>query len=210
MIIATPSQWLADMVKCSFLKDYPIKVMYNGIDLSVFKTTKTGNFREEYSLLDKKILLGVASAWSKAKGLYDFYKMNEMKSSDEVIVLVGLTKKQMLELPEGIIGIERTNSVAELAEIYTTADVFVNPTYAETFGLTNLEAQACGTPAVTYRAGGSPEGVLSENVVECGDVKALLYRAREVMQSPEIMDVSSFSKDNCYAEYIELYRNMFN
>ena len=106
--------------------------------------------------------------------------------------------------------LDTTDSVAELAEIYTTADVFVNPTYAESFGLTNVEAQACGTPAVTYRAGGSPEGVLSENVIERGDVNALLNRARELMLSPEIMDVSMFSKDNCYEKYIELYRNMLD
>ena len=210
LTIVTPSQWLADKVSESFLKDYPIKVIHNGIDLTQFSPNENSNFRDKYDLVDKVIFLGVASAWKKAKGLYDFYKINEMKSDREAVVLVGLTKQQMSDLPEGIIGIERTNSISELAEIYTTADVFINPTYAEAFGLTNIEAQACGTPAVTYRAGGSPEGVLSENVVERGDVKVLLNRAREVILSPKTMDVSVFSKENCYAEYIELYRKILD
>lgn len=208
MTIVTPSQWLADLVKQSFLKDYTIKVIHNGIDLSRFKPTPTGIFRENYGLQDKIILLGVASAWGKSKGLYDFYKMHEMKEENEVFVLVGLTQQQISDLPEGIIGVSRTNSIKELAEIYTAADVFLNPTYEETFGLTNVEAQACGTPSVTYCAGGSPEGVLNENIVERGNVDALLCRARELVASPNTMDVSSFSRDNCYARYISLYCQM--
>ena len=195
MTIVTPSQWLAGLVKRSFLKEYSVNVIHNGIDLSAFQPI-AGDFRKRYCLQEKTIFLGVATAWGKTKGLYDFYEINKIKSDDEVIVLVGLTQQQILALPKGIIGISRTNSTKELAEIYTTADVFVNPTYEETFGLTNIESQACGTPAVTYRTGGSPEGVLSENVVERGDTDALLCKAREATLSPKIMDVSVFSRND--------------
>ena len=132
--------------------------------------------------------------------------MNEMKEECEAIVLVGLTSKQIAELPEGIIGIERTNSVSELAEIYTAADVFINPTYQDNYPTVNFEAQACGTPAVTYRAGGSPEGVPEENAVMKGDIEALLYKARSAMKFKKILDVSIFSRDDCYSKYIALYQ----
>ena len=207
MTIVAPSQWLADLVKQSFLKDYPVKVIRNGIDLSAFRSLQS-DFRKRYGLTDKILFLGVATAWGKSKGLYDFYKINEMKADNEAIVLVGLTSKQIADLPKGIIGIERTNSVRELAEIYSSADVFINPTYQEVFGLTNVESQACSTPAVTYRSGGSPEGVPDKHVVERGNVAALLQRAREVVQAPQLIDVSSFSTDNCYSQYRSLYQQI--
>ena len=204
MILVTPSQWLADLGKRSFLKDYPIKVIHNGIDLSFFKPTD-GNFRDRYGLQDKTILLGVAASWGNSKGLFDFYKVNEIKAENEVLVLVGLTAKQIAELPKGIIGIERTNSVSELAEIYTAADVFINPTYQDNYPTVNLEAQACGTPAVTYHSGGSPEGVPGENVVERGNVDDLLQIARERAVMPKLLDVSGFSKEDAFSKYINLY-----
>lgn len=207
MTIVAPSQWLADLVKRSFLKEYPVRVINNGIDLSAFKPTE-GSFRERYGLQDKTVFLGVATAWGKAKGLYDFEKMNEMKSDNEAIVLVGLTPQQISALPKGIIGIPQTNNLGELAEIYTAADVLINPTQEEVFGLVNIEAQACGTPAITYRTGGAVETVPSEHIVDKGDVDTLLHKAREVVASQKNIDVSVFSRDNCYAEYINLYRKI--
>ena len=207
MTIVTPSQWLADLTKRSFLGEYPIKVIHNGIDLSIFQSVKS-EFREKYGLQNKKIFLGAATAWGEYKGLYDFYKMNEMKEECEAIVLVGLTSKQIAELPEGIIGIERTNSASELAELYTAADVFINPTYQETFGLTNIEAQACGTPAITYQTGGSVESVPRDHIVPKGDFEKMLLKAREVVAVPNVVDSSSFSRNDCYLEYIRLYQQM--
>ncbi len=208
MTIVTPSQWLADLVKHSFLKDYTIKVIHNGIDLSRFKPTPTGVFRENYGLQDKIILLGVANAWGESKGLYDFYKMHEMKEENEVFVLVGLTQQQISALPDGIIGISKTNSVTELAEIYTTADVFINPTYQDNYPTVNLEAQSCGTPVITYQTGGSIESVPTIYVVEKGRADLLLYKARCALKSRNIMDTSNFSHDYCYVKYIDLYREM--
>ena len=207
MTIVTPSQWLANLVKRSFLREYPVRVMHNGIDLSVFQPQES-DFRIRYGLQNKIIFLGAATSWGRAKGLYDFYQMNEIKAENEVIVLVGLTKEQISALPAGIVGVSRTNCAQELAEIYTAADVFINPTYQETFGLTNIEAQACGTPSVTYFTGGSPEGVPESNVVERGDVEALLRKARETVKSKRIMDVSNFAQETCFEKYIGLYHEI--
>lgn len=172
MSVITPSQWLADLVRKSFLREYSVEVVNNTINSDVFKPSQS-DFRERHNLIGKKIILGVASTWDDRKGLDDFYKLADMLDENFAIVLVGLSKQQLENIPNNIIGIERTNGQKELAEIYTTADVFVNPTYEDTYPTVNLEAQACGTPVITYRTGGSPESVPKENVVDVGDILAV-------------------------------------
>lgn len=149
LTIVTPSKWLAELVKQSFLNEYPVRVINNGIDLTVFKPTES-DFREKYGLIGKKIILGVASVWDERKGLNDFIKLADLIDSDTRIVLVGVNKKQKKHLPKNIVAIEKTNNAKELAEIYTAADVFFNPSVEETFGMTAVEAMACGTYTIVY------------------------------------------------------------
>lgn len=150
MTLIVPSNWLANLVKQSFLCEYPVEVVYNKINKEIFKPTEC-DFREKYDLKDKKIVLGVASVWEERKGLDDFVKLSDMLSDDYKIVLVGLTKEQAAELPSCILAIERTNGQKELAGIYSTADIYVNPSKEETFGMTTIEALSCGTQAVVYK-----------------------------------------------------------
>ena len=126
------------------------------------------------------------------------------------IVLVGLTQQQIDELPPSIVGIERTNSTKELAEIYSAADVFVNPTYEDNFPTTNLEAQSCGTPTITYRTGGSVESVPNDQVVAQGDVSALLDKIYDICenQNYSIKDRTPFDKQLAFEKYIQLYENI--
>lgn len=156
--IITPSKWLAKLVKKSYLKDYKVSVIYNEIDRNIFKPV-ISDFRIKRELEKKYIILGVASTWSKNKGLYDFYKLSELLPPKAQIVLVGLSSKQILQIPSVILGIEKTYDVKELVEIYNAADIFFNPTYADTFPTVNLEAEACGVPVVTYSTGGAPETI---------------------------------------------------
>ena len=153
MTIVTPSKWLAELVQKSFLGEYPIKVINNGIDLDVFKPTKS-NFRKEHNLENKFIILGVASGWSQRKGFHHFIELSKKIKKDEKIIIVGLTEKQKKSLPHNIIGITRTNNIKELAEIYSVADIYVNLTLEDNFPTTNLEALACGTPVITFDTGG--------------------------------------------------------
>lgn len=175
MTIITPSQWLADLVKESFLKEYPVEVRYNTINTEVFKPTPS-DFREKHGLQDKKLILGVASTWTRRKGIDDFVKLAGMLDDSCRIVLVGLTAEQAKQMPENIISIPRTNSPQELAEIYTAADVLFNPTYEDTYPTVNLEAQACGTRVITYDAGGSRETLYADDsiIVEKGVWQQLL------------------------------------
>lgn len=157
MTLITPSQWLADLVGESFLKDYPVEVRHNVIDTDVFKPTPS-DFRERYGIGDRFMVLGVASPWTKRKGLPDFVRLADKLDSDKfVVALVGLSDRQLKALPRGVVGLKRTNSPQELAGIYTTADVFFNPTVEDNYPTVNLEAEACGTPVITYDTGGCRE-----------------------------------------------------
>ena len=150
MHLVVPSHWLEKRVRQSFLQDYPVDVVYNTINREIFKPTM-GDFREKHGLEDKKILLGVASVWDERKGLKDFLALHKLLDDRYQIVLVGLTQEQIAGLPEGILGLPRTNSMEELAQAYTAADVFLNPSAEETFGMTAMEARCCGTEAIVYR-----------------------------------------------------------
>lgn len=179
LTIIVPSNWLGNLVKESYLKDYPVQVVNNTIDESIFKPTQS-SFREIYGLQGKVIVLGVANPWTPRKGLSDFVELSRMLSDDYKIVLVGLNEKQLKELPTAILGIRRTDTPEELAAIYSSADVFVNPTYEDNYPTTNLEAKACGTTVITYNTGGSVESVLPENIVPQGNINALAQKIKEV------------------------------
>lgn len=169
MTLICPSQWLADLVGKSFLKGYPIKVRHNTIDNSVFKPTPS-DFRERYGIGDRFMILGVASPWTERKGLGDFIRLaGDLDVEKNAIVLVGLSEKQIKTLPKGIIGLRRTDCPQELAGIYTTADVLFNPTIEDNYPTVNLEAEACGTPVITYDTGGCKETIcLGESRFVCG------------------------------------------
>lgn len=160
MQLITPSKWLADLTRESYLREYPVEVVHNTIDRTVFKPTDS-DFKEKNNIKGKMVL-GVAAVWDKRKGLEDFLKLAAIRK-DITVVLVGLTDGQLKTLPEGIIGIKKTNSPQELAEIYTAADVFFLPTREDNYPTVCLEAEACGTRVVTYDIGGAKETVYRED-----------------------------------------------
>lgn len=217
MLIVTPSEWLAALVKQSFLKDYPVKVVHNGISLSVFQR-KQGNFRKKYKIpQDKKIVLGVSFSWSFKKGLDVFEKLSERLTLDRYcIVLVGTNDKIDQQLSDRIISIHHTDSQTELAEIYASADVFVNPTREDTFPTVNMEALACGVPVVTFNTGGSPE-VLDEScgaVIEKEDINGMLQAIERLAHASEISELcvkraEKFSLQQSQREYMDLYETVF-
>lgn len=213
MTLVTPSQWLADLTKQSFLSEYPVKVINNGIDLSIFKPTES-DFREKYHLQDKKILLGVAFDWGKRKGLDVLIELSKRLPCDYQIVLVGTDDNVDKQLPDNIISIHRTQNQKELAEIYTAADLFVNPTREENYPTVNMEALACGTPVITFKTGGSPEilDVSCGCVVEKDDIDGLqceiisICEEKRYLQDACLKKAKQFDMYARFAEYIELYK----
>lgn len=173
LTLITPSKWLADLLQESYMKEYPVEVVYNTINTEVFRPTP-GSFREENGLQSSKIVLGVASVWEERKGLRDFVKLADLLPEGYRIVLVGVAEAEKNSLPESILALPRTNSASQLAEIYTAADVFVNPTYEDNYPTVNLEARACGTRVVCYHTGGCPETLgPGDKLVEKGNLEAL-------------------------------------
>lgn len=215
LTIVTPSRWLADLVKQSFLKNCPVQVINNGIDLKVFRPAGS-DFRKTYCLENRKIVLGVSFDWDKRKGLDVFIELAKRLPAEYQTVLVGTNEKTDKILPENILSIHRTQNQQELAEIYSAADVFVNPTREENYPTVNMESIACGTPVLTFRTGGSPE-ILDEtcgSVVDCDDIDAL---EKEIIRictdkpySTEacLKKAKEFDKNERFKEYINLYERI--
>lgn len=216
LTIVPVSEWIRGEMSNSFLKNCQFQVIHNGIDLNVFSVQDNEQgVRQRYGLGDKRIILGLASIWSKEKGWDDFIEMAKMLNDNELIVLVGVSEKQQEQLPNNIVGIRRTENVQQLAELYSAADVFVNPTWQDNYPTVNLEAIACGTPVVTYRTGGSVEAITDSTgmIVEQGNVAGLLSAAREIMQrrtqffkdSCRKFALENFDKEERYNDYLKLY-----
>lgn len=213
MVVVTPSKWLANQVKESFLKDYPIKTINNGIDLDVFKPTKARIY-EELKASGKHLVLGLAMDWNERKGLDVFVELSRLLGDEYQIILVGTDDIIAEELSKhGIRCINRTSSQQELAEVYTAADVFVNPTREDNFPTVNIEALACGTPVVTFDTGGSPE-ILDETcgiIVPKDDKEELITAIRKICEEmPISIDncmkrAMLYKKDARFKEYLELY-----
>ena len=214
-VVVTVSEWMRNEMKDSFLKDCRFRIIHNGIDTDVFRPTAVNPFSD---LGKKHVLLGVASIWNKEKGLEDFARMATMLGEDEVLVLVGLTAAQRSTLPNNIVGIPRTESAQQLAELYAAADVFINLTYQDNYPTVNMEALACGTPVITYATGGSVESVNEQTgfILEQGDIEGVLQAARTICREGKEKwtgpcreyAIEHFSKDQCYKQYIELYNSL--
>lgn len=165
MVLVTPSRWLKMKVEQSFLKKYPVEVIPTGLDLNVFHPVES-DYREKYHLEGKFIVLGVANPWRERKGIEEFMTLGKSLSDHYKVVMIGLKDKEIAALPPQILGLPKTNSLDEMIAWYSTADAYANLSMEENFPTTNLESLACGTPVITYKAGGSPESITRE----CGYV----------------------------------------
>lgn len=217
MTIVTPSRWLARLAQESYLKEYSIRVINNGIDLNVFKPTQS-NFRERYEIpAEKHVILGVSFAWGYRKGLDCFVEMAEKLGEQYQIVLVGTDDEIDKNLPHNIISIHRTQNQKELAEVYSAADVFVMPTREENYPTVNMEAIACGTPVVTFDTGGCAETVDTSTgiIVSVNEIDKLIEAIDVISQeqiNPEVCKkkARNYSQDLKYMEYLELYSHVIS
>lgn len=209
LTIVTPSVWLSNLVKKSFLKDKNVIVINNGVDTGIFKPLKKNqlHFRKKYNLQNKKIILGVASPWTIRKGLDDFIQLSQIINDDYKIVLVGLSKKQIKKLPSNILGIEKTTNIYELVDIYNSSDIFFNPTYEDNYPTVNLEALSCGTPVITYNTGGSPECINLTNGKVVTKNEILKNYEKIFNKKYQLSNNCNYSKEKAIKKYIEIYKN---
>lgn len=205
MMLVTPSQWLADLIRQSYMKQCETAIIHNGVDTEIFKPT-ANDVRERYGCIDKKIILGVAAIWDRRKGLDTFIELSKKLDASCQIILVGLTKEQIEKLPKNIIGIKNTSSVRELVELYSAADVFVNPTLEDNYPTTNIEAIASGTPVVSYDTGGSGESARMYGKVVERNMEELLIAIRE----SDLFTPQNIMVDyrETVREYLKLYEDV--
>ncbi len=221
LVITTVSDWLADQARQSFLKGYPVRRIYNGVSLSQFAPTET-KMREQLGITrDQTMILCVTDGWSKRKGLDHIIKAAEEIRSRELpyrIVMVGVQDSVRKQLPPEIIALSRTDNRQQLVELYSCADVLWNPSPAETFGLVNVEAMACGTPVITMDTTACPETIdetCGRVIHTDGNVVEEFLAAVQSLgsQGPSIMTActeraKAFSKEKSYSNYLELYKEM--
>ena len=211
LTLVTPSIWLKSLVKQSFLKEYPVEVINNGIDLEAFKPTES-NLRQKYELQNKFVILGICFTLEGRKGGRYLVELAEKLDENYQLVILGLETRE--KLPDNIIKLPKTSTPKELAEIYSMADVFVNPTLEDNFPTVNLESLACGTPVITFNTGGSIESVDEKTglVVEKGDIKGLVDAVLKLNENPINSDecvnkaVGYYSKTDRYNDYIKIYQ----
>jgi glycosyltransferase involved in cell wall biosynthesis len=217
--IVSISNWLNSIVEKSFLKDNHLNIIYNGIDTNVFKYSKS-DLLKRIGIKDKYVILGVASQWTNRKGLDRFIELSKYIKDDEIILLVGLEDQQILKLPTNIKGIKKLGSIQDLVEIYSEADVFVNMSYEETFGLVTAEAMACGTPVVVFNTTANPE-LVNENVgkvINKDDIEGV-YDAVSFFKKADkdILRINckrhvenNYSKLQMHSKYMSLYERVYN
>lgn len=219
MVLVPVSEWVGDNLKRSFLSAHKILVVNNGVDVNVFKPClDVKQIREKYDIGNRFMLLGVATAWSYSKGMQDYFELSSMLELDVAIVMVGLTAKQLKLLPSNIIGIERTENLSELAALYSSADIVLNLSYQETFGMTTVEGMACGTPGIVYNCTASPELISPETgfVVEPGDMKGIISAISTIKEKGKSYYSKAcrervlqyYNKDDRYKDYIALYKEL--
>lgn len=216
LTIVPVSDWLEGLVRQSFLSSKNIYTIKNGIDLQVFGPSPS-NIRERLNAIGSFIVMGCAGNWGKMKGEDDFLEIAR-RHPDWTFIMVGITKDKLGNLPLNVFGVTFTNGQKELAEYYSAADVFLNPTYQDTLPTVNIESLACGSPVVTYLSGGSPETIDSQcgRAVERGNVNALdeailcIQRLGKTHFTDACIKRAKehFDKNQKYQEYLSLYNRL--
>ena len=212
LTIITPSEWLSGLVKKSFLGNYEVKVINNGIDLDIFQPRQS-SFREKHGIKDEFLILGVAFNWDERKGIDVFAHLASTLPKDCRLVLVGTNEITRKLLPENVITIDRTENQQELAEIYSACDLFVNTTREDTFPTVNIESLACGTPVLTFDTGGSKEiidntcgmAVEKNNIEELTKALLSIKESKPFTKAACVKRSAEFKKDQKFKEYAEIY-----
>lgn len=211
------SEWITEQASQSLFSSAKyIKKVYNWIDIDLFKPTES-ELKSELNISNCFIILGVSTVWATDKGLDDFIELSKNLNDDERIVLIG-NIAGAFNFPSNIISLPRTDTVEKLAEYYTMADVFVNPSVEETFGKVTAEALACGTPVIVYNTTACPELVAEQcgKVVELHNVLQMRHAIDEIKHNGKQFysemcrnhAVKNFEKEKCIQEYIDIFESL--
>ncbi len=183
LAIVGVSDWVTNEARQSIYKNKKLYRIYNWIDPDVFFYRKS-DLRNEMELVNEKIILMVSSSLSAKKGYHEMLLPAKNLPSEYQLIYIG-RNSQNIFIPKNVIHIEHTDDAAQLAEYYSTADVCVNTTLYETFGMVTVESMSCGTPVVVYNNTASPE-LVSEGcgvIVNQSDGMGKIIEAIEIIVS---------------------------
>ncbi len=226
LYITDVSEWMSHEALKSFLRDTPNYIIRNGIDMQIFRPLHS-DFRIRLGLENKYVILGPASKWLLPVNRDLLINFVGQMQTDEILLLFGVcTDKQMdyLDSLHFLDGKVRTYGYTknrkELAALYTMSDIFVNTTHEDSLSLINVEAQACGTPVVTFDQTGPKETVDNVNSfnVPVGDVEKLYKKIKLVRKSSkevisrkcQMFVENKFDMHNNYQLYIKLYKYIYS
>lgn len=220
LTIVTVSKWMQNITRQSFFAQFPSCIIYNGINTNIFKPSNDYDFLSKYKRKNDFIILGIANIWNRRKGLSDFIKLSKRLPSGYRIIIVGLNKFQRIFLPPNMKGLKRTDNIQELVSLYSSADVFINPSTEESFGLTTVEALACGTPTIVFNATASPELVMPDTgfIVKKGDIQGIIDAIQIIKikgkgyfsSACRELSVKLYNKNDRHLDYINLYNSILN
>jgi len=216
LTIVTPSKWLKDRTKESFLKNKRVEVIHNGINTEVFKPKDFTHLITKHNIGNKKVILSVApDIMTDRKGGKWVVKLAEQCINlDYIFILIGV-KDLNEKFPNNVIALGRTENQIELAEYYSLADIFLICSEKETFSMTCAEAISCGTPVIGFKSG-APETIFAEAIfVDYGDIKELKKQLEKFLNDQEFFydriilqeGIKKYSKNKMFKNYLNIYLN---
>lgn len=213
LIVTSVSPWLMERAKQSpILADKKHTVVFNGLDETVFCPCK-----EKNKEVRKKVLF-VTPAFSLDKNhpKGGYYVVELAKRMPEVDFIIIGSREQYDGLPKNVINIGRVENQKKLAEYYSYANATVITGRRETFSMVLAESLCCGTPVVSFKAGGPETIAIPEycSFAEYGDLDALQRLLNETLNKKyDIQEISKiatdkYKKQNMTDGYLDIYRNL--
>lgn len=221
LTIVSVSPWLVDRAKSSqIFRNYNHKVIYNGLDTSVFKLYDTTEVKRKYNLTDEKIIFHATPSFSddpnNIKGGCYVIELAKRMINDNVKIFVAGDYKKGMNLPKNIILLGRIKDQVELAKLYSMADVTVLTSKKETFSMVVAESLCCGTPVVGFKSGGPEQIAIKEysQFVEYGDTELLEKHVKNFIDCFLNKKNISEASRNCYSKkkmcnnYLYIYKEI--
>lgn len=217
LYLTAPSYWLCNRIKESYLNRFPITLVHNGVDTTIFRPVDSTELRTELQIKPyERVFLALApNLMSSSKGGPFILELSEKMKDDAVrFIMVGVDGAT-LHYEGNLIICGRIYDKQELAKYYSLADAFIICSIRENFPTTCLEAQACGTPVFGFSTGGTAETLLTdehESLVSYGSTDELVDKLRKVpsktvesIATLRKLAVENISKEQSLKNYYSMY-----
>lgn len=215
------SQWIANEASKSIIKNHDIRVIYNGIDTCIYKPRKSESQYIKEKLLQGRehLIIGVADHWNDRKGLYKFVELaRNLYGKKYQIVLIGRMDDNVISKPDNMTFYGRIDNKEELVLMYNAADVLVNMSIEESFGLVTAEASSVGIPVIAMNSTANSELIRLVNgtLLDTYDILAIKKSIYEICKKQN--DINNnleqvrkrLSKETMLENYLSLYKELLD